>query len=243
MDILNNLLSSDAYTPVNKYLARELWFVCAGLWELIRQRARFWNKEFYFCQSDMENEIWISPFQQRECIKKLKDLWILEVKKKWIPCKNYYLIYDDFILTIVNNKENVLNNKKLRNLTTGDKENSQQAVKKLDDYYNNNNNNKNNNKKEKKEKFKEFVLLYPEEYKKLIDIYGKKVIDNIIDNLNNYIWSTWKKYKSHYHTILNWLKRDNIKPKPKEINIYDEDEELMKLRALKNNQLKNDKII
>jgi hypothetical protein len=34
-----------------------------------------------------------------------------------------------------------------------------------------------------------------------------------IERLNNYIGSSGKKYKSHYHTILNWSRND---PPPRE---------------------------
>lgn len=30
----------------------------------------------------------------------------------------------------------------------------------------------------------------------------------MIERLNNYIGSTGKKYRSHYHTILNWFTKD-----------------------------------
>ena len=74
-----------------------------------------------------------------------------------------------------------------------------------------------NEKKENgKRKHLEFVYLTDTEYNKLIDSYGARVIDNEITNLNNYIWQNWKdKYKSHYHTILNRLRRAWIKELPK----------------------------
>ena len=58
----------------------------------------------------------------------------------------------------------------------------------------------------------EYVYLTDIEYKKLIEIYWEKIIENEIENLNNYIWQKGKDpYKSHYHTILNWLKREGAK--------------------------------
>lgn len=61
----------------------------------------------------------------------------------------------------------------------------------------------------------EYVYLEDIEYKKLVDMYWKRVIENEIENLNNYIWQKGKDpYKSHYHTILNWLKRDWVKKLP-----------------------------
>lgn len=64
----------------------------------------------------------------------------------------------------------------------------------------------------------DFVLLKAEEYQALVSDYGSTVIIKYISSLNSYIGSKGKKYKSHYHTILNWLGRDQIKKKPKETN-------------------------
>ena len=54
----------------------------------------------------------------------------------------------------------------------------------------------------------EYVKLTDDEYKKLLDKLGKSKLDDYIERLNNYIGSSGKKYKSHYHTILNWIKKD-----------------------------------
>lgn len=59
-----------------------------------------------------------------------------------------------------------------------------------------------------KKKFLDFVQLSDEEYQKLIEKFGTKKTDELIEKLNNYIWSTGKRYKSHYFTILNWSKND-----------------------------------
>jgi len=75
---------------------------------------------------------------------------------------------------------------------------------------------KNTNKNEKNEKEKgtankkkylEFVFLTEEEHQKLKEQF-KYDLDDKIETLNNYIGSTGKRYKSHYHTILNWAKKD-----------------------------------
>lgn len=65
-------------------------------------------------------------------------------------------------------------------------------------------------KKEKnnKKKFLEFVLLTEEEYEKLVNQFWVKITDELIDRLNNYIWSTGKRYKSHYFTILNRARKE-----------------------------------
>ena len=72
-----------------------------------------------------------------------------------------------------------------------------------------------------------------EEYEKLVDKFGKTIAESLIDKLNNGIGSKGYKYQSHYHTILNWAKRDGILPqikpkKPVPIN----EEEQKKVAAL-----------
>ena len=61
----------------------------------------------------------------------------------------------------------------------------------------------------KKNKFLDFVYLSEEEHQKLTTQLWKKLTDELIERLNNYIWSIWKdKYKSHYFTILSWSKKE-----------------------------------
>ena len=68
------------------------------------------------------------------------------------------------------------------------------------------------NKENIKRKYLDNVLLTDTEYNKLIEKYWKWVIDRKIEDLNNYIGSKWKKYKSHYFTILERLRREWVKP-------------------------------
>jgi hypothetical protein len=72
--------------------------------------------------------------------------------------------------------------------------------------------------KSKKDKFLEFVLLTKEEYTKLCTDFTQIGADERIKKLNLYIGSKGDKYKSHYHTILNWEHKDNPKL-PKGMNI------------------------
>lgn len=64
-----------------------------------------------------------------------------------------------------------------------------------------------------KDKYLEFVYLSSEEFKKLGDRFGKGKLDEMIERLNNYIGSKGVKYKSHYHTILNWAGKDETEHK------------------------------
>ncbi len=71
---------------------------------------------------------------------------------------------------------------------------------------------KNKNKNKNKRKYLEFVFLSKDEFQKLLKSSNAIQTKQDIRNLNNYLGSTGKSYKSHYHTILNWRgkKTDSI---------------------------------
>lgn len=66
-----------------------------------------------------------------------------------------------------------------------------------------------NEKNEKKKHYAEFVLLTTAEYEKLIEQFGEQGTKDRIENLNHYKGSKGKKYKSDYHTILTWERKNN----------------------------------
>lgn len=55
----------------------------------------------------------------------------------------------------------------------------------------------------------EFVFLTDEEHQKLIEKFGEDGAKSRIEELSDAIGSKGYKYKSHYHTILNWDRRNN----------------------------------
>jgi Asp-tRNA(Asn)/Glu-tRNA(Gln) amidotransferase C subunit len=63
-------------------------------------------------------------------------------------------------------------------------------------------------KKDKKVMYGEFVRLTDEEHQKLTERLGQALTTDYIERLNNYIGSKGTKYKSHYHTILSWVRKD-----------------------------------
>lgn len=64
---------------------------------------------------------------------------------------------------------------------------------------------------ETKHKYLEFVRLTSDEFDKLIDSFGAEDTADKLAALNDYLGSKGDKYKSHYHTILCWDRRDNNK--------------------------------
>lgn len=125
---IEDFLSNDAFTMVNKKLAKELWIWQAiYLQELISQRKRFWTDEFYFTQNNMEEELWISANTQWRYAKELKEKWLINFEKKGIPARNYYTIIDGAILNL------------LPNWQTSDTKMVALDTPEWDDYYNINN--------------------------------------------------------------------------------------------------------
>lgn len=69
---------------------------------------------------------------------------------------------------------------------------------------------KNKIEKPKKTTHLEFVKLTSAQYESLCKTYSKKATDYFIESLNNHIGSKGTRYKSHYHTILNWMRKDKV---------------------------------
>jgi hypothetical protein len=113
------------------------------------------------------------------------------------------------LITIVNwgsyqDKESETNKQTNKQLTS----NQQAANKQLTT-----NKNEKNDKNEKKRHL-QHVLLKESEYERLTNDYPKSVVDSKIDDLNNYIGSTGRRYKDHNLTLRAWLKKDVKKNSP-----------------------------
>lgn len=65
-------------------------------------------------------------------------------------------------------------------------------------------------------KYLEFVFMTQRQYNQLAEKVGITVLDKYVKRLNNYIGSTGKRYKSHYHTILGWINKDADQAVPAE---------------------------
>ncbi len=69
-----------------------------------------------------------------------------------------------------------------------------------------------------KNKYLSFVYLTNDEYQRLITDYGETDTRKYIESLDDYIGQIGEKkarvkYSSHYHTIKNWMRRDDKKPR------------------------------
>ena len=56
------------------------------------------------------------------------------------------------------------------------------------------------------------VKLTEEQYGKLVQGYGEKVIEKYINSVELYVRSKKVTYYDYYATILSWLKRDGVRP-------------------------------
>jgi len=103
---MKNLLSSTAFLVVNKKLAKEI-----GLHEVVLL-ADLISKEQYFIENNQLNEGWffntakniqadttLTSHQQRNCIKYLKELGIIETKLIGIPAKLHFKIIENKLLS------------------------------------------------------------------------------------------------------------------------------------------------
>lgn len=233
MNILMNLLSNSGYIIVNKEIIKKLGLHEAIILGELCSEYTYWEKAnqlnngfFYSTRENIERNTGLTPYQQREPLKKLVNLGIVLEKMIGMPCQKWYSLDLDKLYTILNNdiefntscEETLhqdikkLNDKTEKNLTSSYKETFQPDVKKLDININNKNNNKNNNKDYMKiKKRKDKVFLSDEKYDDLVRKIGKEKTDKIIERLDLYKKSTGKSYSDDYATLLLWIENDTNK--------------------------------
>lgn len=146
MSILK-LLASDGFLSVNKHIARIVGLDAAVLLaELASSHNYFEVTEqltddgmFFETVDRIEENTTLSKYQQSKVVNVLVEAGILETKKIGIPAKRYFKINEQVVL-------NLLDDKRLKNLTTVSKKNEPLEVKKVD-CNNNIDNKKENNKR------------------------------------------------------------------------------------------------
>lgn len=101
---IDDFLCKDAFTMVNKKLAKTIWIGQAMLLsEMIYQRKKADNEVFEFSWTEMENELWVSPKTQQRYINELKKLWLISVEKWGLHNKNFFKINDEEIISVFPN--------------------------------------------------------------------------------------------------------------------------------------------
>lgn len=205
MSILMSILSNDGYIILNKYVMKALGLHEAILLGELCSEYIYWYKGeklqdgfFYSTRENIERETTLSPFQQRQALKKLTEMGLVEILEKDMPKKTYYKVDEEkvykFLLETDLNLTEVkkFNDKTSNNLTSSDEKIKHKEVEKLDINNNNINNNINNNnilsnlitgETEQKEEMRyEEIFKQNIEYDILVqDIKNKELIKNITD--------------------------------------------------------------
>jgi len=200
-----SILSNDGYIILNKYVMKALGLHEAILLGELCSEYIYWYKEeklqdgfFYSTRENIEKETTLSPFQQRQALKKLTEIGLVEILERDMPKKTYYKVNEEkvykFLLETDLNFTDVkkFDDKTLNNLTSSDEKITHQEVKKLEINNNNINNNKNNNNilsnliteetEQKDEMRYDEIFKQNIEYDILVqDIKNKELIKNITD--------------------------------------------------------------
>ena len=125
-DSIRELLRADGFLIVNKTLMRifginNTLYLCELLSRDAYYREQGLSKDgwFYCTQSDIENNLMLTPYQQRRCAEDLNNMRILMTKKEGIPARIYYKIAYSGIASKINKQDvKKLNNKMSRNCTS-----------------------------------------------------------------------------------------------------------------------------
>lgn len=213
------LLASSGFITLNKKIVKVLGLHEAVLLGLFASKQLYYNNEWFYCTyDDITEETTISKYQASKAIKSLIDTGMLLEKNEGTPKKRYFMLnYDQVINFLTFNffTSCGLKTSPLYNIL---QENNNILI---------NNNTENNNtkniaevksspKKQSKKRYPDkegSVLISEKEYGKLVDRFGKIKTNEWIERLDLYIKSKGVKYKSHYHTILNWDKMEKERSK------------------------------
>lgn len=190
---------------------------------------------FYATIDKIEELTALTRKEQDSAIKILLELKLIEIVKFGLPCTRYFRINAKEYASIyldekVNFKIDDSNSNNLSSLYQSDKldctnrtnKASSETVQTVPYIYNNKSirTNKKESIKEKARKarpipinslktsFKENVFLTQEQHESLLSKIGKQKTESYYESLSDYKFSTGRKYASDYHTILNWIRRD-----------------------------------
>ena len=123
---MKHLLSSSAFLIVNKNLVKQIGLKpTIILADLISKEQYFETNHllvdgwFFNTEKNIQDDTTLSPHQQRKALQHLKELQIIETKRKGIPAKMHYKINTEVLVKFLNNKDynNLItnnNNKKIK---------------------------------------------------------------------------------------------------------------------------------
>lgn len=110
-----HLLSSSAFIICNKILAKKLGLKATILLsDLISKQEYFINhglidpKGYFFnTQENIEEDTTLTPYQQRNALRTLKNNLLVETKKQGIPAKLHYKINEQQVMELLNNNKDI----------------------------------------------------------------------------------------------------------------------------------------
>lgn len=114
---MKHLLSSTAFLVLNKELARQVGLNSAVLLaDLISKEEYFiangmTDGWFFNTEANIEKDTTLTAFQQRKCLKNLKEKSLIETQRRGIPAKQYFKINEQLVIKFLNNLSEI-------NLTT-----------------------------------------------------------------------------------------------------------------------------
>jgi uncharacterized phage protein (TIGR02220 family) len=92
------LISGEEYWIINKPLARLVGLEAAVLFSDLCQAQNYWDQKngresyFFKVEGEIQADTTLSPYKQREALKKLKEEGLIKTKRKGTPAKKFYLI-------------------------------------------------------------------------------------------------------------------------------------------------------
>lgn len=182
--IANELLEAICKMPLSNYESRVFWYI-------IRKTYGYKKKLDWIAQKQIADGTGIHKPHVSRTIKMLLEKKMITRDKKHIGVQKDYDLWK---------LPKMVTHKKLPELVSevtpiGNKKLPVQAPQKK------------RKKLIQKDKFLDSVYLAKDEYQKLLNKFGNATTQDKIEDLDLYIGSTGRKYKSHYKTILQWDKK------------------------------------
>ena len=119
---MKHLLSSSAFFVLNKQLAKQIGLKPSILLaDLISKEEYFiangmTDGWFFNTESNIQDDTTLTPFQQRNSLKVLKEKGLIETQRRGIPAKQYFKINEQQVINFLNNlseiKLTTINNNK-----------------------------------------------------------------------------------------------------------------------------------
>lgn len=105
LQVISAMTSSDWFWSINKSLVKEIWFETTFYLQYLLSNFNYflekksenmkiidWENYFFRTAKDIEDDTWLSRYQQDRNREKLEKLWVIKTKLAWVPAKTYFTI-------------------------------------------------------------------------------------------------------------------------------------------------------